>query len=124
LDSRLRGYRTRVINGLFFEFILKIKTGRFKTNLTLRLILRFNLRLRGYSIWSASFIAPDTKEDYLGHEHLTASRQPRKYSEDTFKMEFQKNSKIPSEVLGRLQYSAMKSLRACRNWGHGTVHIA
>jgi hypothetical protein len=27
-------------------------------------------------------------ENYLGHEHLTASMQPRKYSEDTFKTEF------------------------------------
>jgi hypothetical protein len=24
-------------------------------------------------------------DNYLGHEHLTASTQPRKYSEDTFK---------------------------------------
>jgi hypothetical protein len=85
LDLRLGRFRTRVINGLLFEFIWKIKTRRFKTNLTLSLILRFNLRLRGYSIWSASFIAPHIKEDYLGHEHLTVSRQPRKYSEDTFK---------------------------------------
>jgi hypothetical protein len=25
--------------------------------------------------------------NYSGHEHLTISMQPRKYSEDTFKME-------------------------------------
>jgi hypothetical protein len=27
-------------------------------------------------------------DNYSGYEHLTASMQPRKYSEDTFKMEF------------------------------------
>jgi hypothetical protein len=27
-------------------------------------------------------------DNFSGHEHLTASMQPRKYSEDTFKMEF------------------------------------
>jgi hypothetical protein len=35
----------------------------------------------------------------LGHEHLIASMQPRKYSKRTFKMEFQKKPKINSEVL-------------------------
>jgi hypothetical protein len=49
LNSRLRGCRTHVINNLFFKFIWKIKTRRFKTNLTLSPILRFNLRLGGYS---------------------------------------------------------------------------
>jgi hypothetical protein len=27
-------------------------------------------------------------DNYLGHEHLTASTQPRKYLEDNFKMKF------------------------------------
>jgi hypothetical protein len=117
LDSTLGGCRTCVINNLFFKLIWKIKTGRFKTNLTLSLILRFNLRLGGYSIWSASFIAPHIKEDYSRHEHLTALRQPRKYLKDTFKMEFQQNSKTLSEVLGSLQYSSTKSSGAClRTW--------
>jgi hypothetical protein len=35
---------------IIFEFIWKIKTGRFKTNLTLCLILRVNLRLGAYSM--------------------------------------------------------------------------
>jgi hypothetical protein len=81
LDSRLGGCGTRVIS------VDRI----FKTKLTLSLILRVNLRLGGYSIWSASSITPHIKEDldnYLGHEHLIASMQLRKYSEDTFKMEF------------------------------------
>ena len=46
-----------------------------KTEVTLSLILRFNIRLGGYSIWSASLRAP-----YMirmsGLEHLTASKQP------------------------------------------------
>jgi hypothetical protein len=27
-------------------------------------------------------------DNYSGHEHFTASMQPRKYSEDTFKIKF------------------------------------
>jgi hypothetical protein len=105
---KARGCRTHVINGLFFKF-WKIKIRRFKTNLTLSLILQFHLRLGGYSICNVIFIAPHIKEDYSRHEHFTTLRQPRKYSEDTFKTEFQKNSKTPTEVLGSLQYLAAKS---------------
>ena len=43
---------------------------RFKTNLTLKLNLQFNLRLIGYSIRSAI-----VKEDYSGLEHLIVSMQ-------------------------------------------------
>ena len=53
LNSRLGGCRIRVINGLFFKF-LKIQARRLKIEVTLSLILRFNLRLGGYTIWSAS----------------------------------------------------------------------
>jgi hypothetical protein len=49
----------------FFKFIWKIKIRRFKNNLTLSLILQFNLSLGGYSIWSAIFIASDIKEDLI-----------------------------------------------------------
>ena len=38
----------------YFSNFWKIKTRRLKTDLTLSLILRFSLRLGGYSIWSAS----------------------------------------------------------------------
>ena len=38
----------------YFSNSWKIKTRRLKTDLTLSLILRFNLRLGGYTIWSAS----------------------------------------------------------------------
>ena len=53
LDSWLGGCGTRVIDAYFSKF-WKIKTRRLKTDLTLSIILRFNLRLGGYSIWSAS----------------------------------------------------------------------
>jgi hypothetical protein len=47
----------------YFLNLLEDTERRFKINLTLRLILRFNLRLGGYSIWSAIFIASHIKED-------------------------------------------------------------
>jgi hypothetical protein len=85
----------------YFLNLLEDKDRRLNTKLTLRLILRVNLRLEGYSIWSASSIAPCIKEErefnrtsykrrfdnYSGHEHLAASMQLRVYSKDTFEME-------------------------------------
>ena len=44
------------------------------TDLTLSLLLRFNLRLRGYSIWSASTSHTIYDQD-LGLEHLTTLKQ-------------------------------------------------
>ena len=35
------------------------------TSWTLGLILQFNLRLKGYSIWSAIFIAHHTEDNFL-----------------------------------------------------------
>jgi hypothetical protein len=69
------GYGTSIIDDLFFKF-LEDKSRRFKTNLTLSLILRFNLRLGGYSIWSVSFIAPHIKEDLKTTRGMSTS-QPR-----------------------------------------------
>jgi hypothetical protein len=43
--------------------MLEDKDRRLKIKLTISLILRVNLRLGGYSIWSASLIAPHIKED-------------------------------------------------------------
>jgi hypothetical protein len=78
-----------VSSATYFSNLLEDKDKRLKIELALSLILRVNLRLGGYSIWSASLIAPYVKEDnYSGYDHLIASTQPRKYSEDTFKMEF------------------------------------
>ena len=42
---------------------------------TLSLILRFNLRLGGYSIWSASTLRTIYMIKISGFEHLTASKQ-------------------------------------------------
>ena len=50
---------------IYFSIFLENKEEK-KTEVTLSLILRFNLRLGGYSIWSAST---------SGLEHLTASKQ-------------------------------------------------
>jgi hypothetical protein len=96
LDSRLEGCRTRIIDD-YFSKLWKIKTGRFKTKLIFSLILRFYLRLKGYSIW--------------------------KYSEDTFNMKFRKNLKMPLEVLGSLQYSTTESSGTCQTLNHGTEYM-
>jgi hypothetical protein len=101
-----------VSSATYFSNFLEDKDERFKTNLTLSLILRVNLRLGGYSIWSASSIAPHIKED------LTTTRAMNTYSLDVVKEvlgrhlqdEVRENSKTLSEVLGSLQYSTIKSL--------------
>jgi hypothetical protein len=46
----------------YFSNLLEHKDRRLKIKLTLSLILRVNLRLGGYSIWSASLIAPHIKK--------------------------------------------------------------
>ena len=43
--------------------------------MTLSVILRFNLRLGGYSVWSASTLHTIYDQDFGGLEHLTASKQ-------------------------------------------------
>jgi hypothetical protein len=61
-DSWAAGY---VSSRDHFLNSLEDKERRFKTNLTLNLILRCNLRLGGYSIWSVIFIAPHIEEEEL-----------------------------------------------------------
>jgi hypothetical protein len=92
LDSRLGGCETRGIDYLFFRKYSKDKKKRrLKTNLTLSLILRFNLRLGGYSIWSAiNHRTPCKKRGNSGHEHLIASMQPKEYSKKDFNTELRK----------------------------------
>jgi hypothetical protein len=46
----------------YFSNLLEDKDRRLKIKLTLSLILQVNLRVSGYSIWSASSIAPDIKK--------------------------------------------------------------
>ena len=50
--------------------------------MTLSLILWFNLRLGGYSIWSASTLRTILEEEIRGQKHLIASMQLEKYSKD------------------------------------------
>ena len=59
LKSKLRDLNSRLggcgicVSEIYFSNFLENKEGK-KTEVTLSLILRFNLRLGGYSIWSAS----------------------------------------------------------------------
>jgi hypothetical protein len=57
----------------YFSNLLEYKDRRFKIELTLSLILRVNLRLGGYSIWSASIIAPHIKEDLTTTQGMSTS---------------------------------------------------
>ena len=72
LNSRLGGCRIYV-SEIYFSIFLENKVEK-KTEVTLSLILRFNLRLGGYSIWSASTLRTIYDQD-LGLEHLTALKQ-------------------------------------------------
>jgi hypothetical protein len=55
-ESKGFGFKARRLQDTCHRLMYsKDKKRRFKTNLTLSLIFRFNLRLRGYSIWSAIF---------------------------------------------------------------------
>ena len=61
---------------IYFSNFLENKEGK-KTEVTLSLILRFNLRLGGYSIWSVSTSRTIYMIKISGLEHLTASKQPQ-----------------------------------------------
>jgi hypothetical protein len=58
----------------YFSTVLEDKDRRLKIKLTLNLILRVNLRLGGYSIWSASLIAPHIKEGLTTTRGMSASQ--------------------------------------------------
>jgi hypothetical protein len=60
----------------YFSNLLEDKDKKLKTKLTLSLILQVNLRLWGYSIWSASSIATHIKEDLATTRGMSTS-QPR-----------------------------------------------
>jgi hypothetical protein len=61
------GAAGHVSSATYFSNLKEDKDRRLKIKLTLSLILRVNLRLGGYSIWSASLIAPHIKK--IGHLH-------------------------------------------------------
>ena len=69
------GAAGHVSSTAYFSKFWKIKTRRLKTDLTLSLILRFNLRLEGYSYGARVHRTP-YKRRLSGLEHLTASIQP------------------------------------------------
>jgi hypothetical protein len=94
---------------------------------TLSLIVRFNLRLGGYSIWSATFHRTPYQRSNLGHEHLIASMQPRKYSKKSFRTELQKKPKTTSKVFEEpavLSYEELEGLSDPELWNcvHNIVH--
>jgi hypothetical protein len=93
----------------------------------LSLILQFNLRLGGYSIWSAIFHRTSYQRSNSGHEHLIASMPPRKYSKKNFKTELQKKPKTTSKVLEEpavLSYEELGGLSdlGLRDCVHNVVH--
>jgi hypothetical protein len=120
------GAAGHVLLATYFWNLLEDKDRRLKTKSTLSLILQVNLKLGDYPIWSASSIAPQIKEhltNYLRHEHLTASMQPRKYSEDAFKMEsgrtrrcLQKYSEACSTRLQRARGLVRPGPTGLRTW--------
>jgi hypothetical protein len=67
---------TYVISDLFLK-LLEDKDIRLKIELTLRLILRISLRLRGYAIWSGSLIASYIKEDLTTTRGMSTSQSQR-----------------------------------------------
>ena len=122
LDSRLGGYGTRVINAYFSNF-WKIKTRRLTTDLTLSLILRFNVRL-GATPYGARVHRAPYKRRLSGLEHLTALMQPEVLRRS---LEALRALEVLKDVFRStccLQYSATKSSEACQTRTHGTVHTA
>jgi hypothetical protein len=79
------GATVHMASTAYFLNFFKDKERRFKTKLTLNLILRFNLRLGGYSIWSASLIAPRIKEEDLQTSRDLSTSQSRSSQPSTRK---------------------------------------
>ena len=117
---------------IYFSIFLKNNKGK-KTEVTLSLILRVNLRLGGYSIWSASTLRTIYMIKISGFEHLTASKQLEVLEEllDVSEGRDRSNQKDVLTTCStrrrppstrRLQDSAMKSSGACQTRGSGTAH--
>jgi hypothetical protein len=106
--SRAAGHVSLVT---YYSNLLEDKDRRLKIKLTLSLILRVNLRLGGYSIWSASLLATHIKKvgqllrAWAPHSLDAAKEVLGGHLRD----EVRENMKTPLEVLGCLQYSATKS---------------
>jgi hypothetical protein len=105
---KARGLRDTWHRLLVFRIYSKSKQGRFKTNVTHSLILRFNLRLGGYSMWSAIFY----RTPYQRSNRRRTSRRS-----------FKRSRRLLRKYSRSLQYSAMKSTGACQTQDYGTVCI-
>jgi hypothetical protein len=115
------GFKTRGLQGhvssvIYFSNLLKDKGRRLKINLTLNLILRVNLRFRGYSIWSASSITPHIKEDLITTRGMSTI-QPRCSQKSTRKTPSQWNSGELKDAFRSTRKPAVldyEELGACR----------
>ena len=121
LDFKAWGLRDICHHGLFLNS-WKIKTRRFKTDLTLSLILRFNLRL-GATLYGVRVHRAPYKRRLSGLEHHTASMQQEVLGRSLEALDG------ALEVLEddfrstrRLQYLTTKSSRACQSQRSGTAH--
>jgi hypothetical protein len=88
LDSSL-GAAGHVSSTTYFSKFLEDKDRRFRANLT-QPDSTSQPKARGLLHMECEFNHTKYKrrlDNYSRHEHLTISMQPRKYSEDTFKME-------------------------------------
>ena len=96
-----------------FQFFWKIKKKK-KTEVTLSLILRFNLRLEGYSIWSASTSYTIYEQDFgaWAPHSLEANRSTWR----TTRRIWRKDQKQPEGCSDYLKYSKTPSqvLDPCR----------
>jgi hypothetical protein len=120
------GTARHVSSMVYFSNFLEDKERRFKTNLTINLILRFNLRLGGYSIWSASLIAPRIKEDLQTAQGMSTS-QSHCSQEITRKTPSRRSSGELKDAFISTRKPAVlnyEELRAYQIRGHGTAHIA
>jgi hypothetical protein len=108
------GAAGHVSSTTYFSNILEDKDRRFKANLTLSLILQFNLKLGGYSIWSTSLTAPHIQED-LTTTRKTPSRWSSGELEDAFR-----STRKPAV----LDYEELRGLSnsSPRDYAHG-VHL-
>jgi hypothetical protein len=78
LDSSFQTLGIRIQgSGAYFSNILEDKDRRVKNKLTPSQILRVNLSLKGYSIWSASSIALHIKEDLTTTRGMSTSQSRR-----------------------------------------------
>ena len=127
LDLRLEGYGTCGINGLFFKGDLKDFTSEDWFDPQPDSVIQ--PKARGLLHMERDFITHHIKED-LRLEHLIASMQQRKHSED-YSKHSTKCRRIPEalEALGdvfrstqRLQDSTTKRSRPCQTQGSRTTH--